>query len=166
MPSATPPHRCPPPGGVPGYIAQCKKERDHQRRVGLGELLRDFGIGKRDVAPIDLAPVGIILAAGHQVRAVRRTVDGYFAFGSTTNRTDTISPGGAEPLCLALIADRADQGLAPRTALSAGRIGRSFDYDITSGHPARCNGNPYSFPRIDATAAATTRSRPATLVIQ
>jgi hypothetical protein len=26
--------------------------------------------------------------------------------------------------------------LAPRTALSAGRVGRSFDYDITSGHPA------------------------------
>jgi hypothetical protein len=143
-----------------------RKQRDHQRRVGLGELVRDFGIGKRDVAPVDLAPLRIILAAGHQVRTVRGTVDGYFAFGSTTNRANAVSSGGAEPLSLAFIADRADQGLAPRTAQSAGRVGRSFDYDITSGHPARCKGNPYSFPRIDTTDAATTRSRPATLVIQ
>jgi hypothetical protein len=121
---------------LPCISPNASEKRHHQGGVGLGEPMRDFDIREREALPVDFAPPCVILAAGHEVGTIQGTVDGYFTFGSATDRADAVSSGGAEPLRLAFIADRADQALAPRTALSAVRAGRKLDYDITSGRAA------------------------------
>ena len=120
----------------PAVAPDASEQRHHQRGVRLGEPLRDLGIREREAAPVDFAPPCVILAAGDQVGTIRGTVDADFTFGSTTNRADAVSSGGAEPLGFAFIADRADQGLAPQTAPCAVRVGRNLDYDTTSRRAA------------------------------
>ena len=89
--------------------ANHKRERRHQLLVCHHEGRRDLSVSKRNLGPVNLAALLVILAAGDQMRAIRGTIDRHFPLRPATNRADAFRLGRAEPFGLALFTNRAGQ---------------------------------------------------------
>src|SRR5713101_5571104 len=119
-------------GVVQGVVLARKSEQAH-RQVGH-QLLLDFEqaggdahIGKWQLFLRERLAVGLVaLARTNQVGAIRRAVNGYFAFGAAADRANRFTPRRTESRRIPFFADGAAHGLFPpaqRNSSAYGKLG-------------------------------------------